>query len=141
MRETAWMTRLVGALLALGVVVAHVNDQGGVANFADPDWLGWGYRLIEVGGLLTAATLLLVGGWRPAWAPAALLGLAPFLGYIATRTVGLPGDSGDVGNWDDWGGTMALLFEASLFVLAISILVSRTRPAHRRPTAAEPSIA
>ena len=123
-------TRLIGALLALGVTVAHVGDQGGVTGFNDdPDWLGWGYRLIEVGGLATAAVLLLAGGIRLAWAPAALLGFAPFVGYLLTRTTGLPGHHDDVGNWSDWSGTMALLTEASLVILAVGILVARTRPA------------
>lgn len=123
MNETPVSTRIVGALLALGVVVVHVGDQGGVTTFADPDWLGWAYRLIEVGGLLTAIVLLVAGGWRPAWGPALLLAAGPFVGYLATRTIGLPNDAGDVGNWDDWGGTMSLLVEAALFVLAAGVLL------------------
>jgi hypothetical protein len=124
--QTPWTTRLIGALLALGITVAHVGDQGGITAFNDdPDWLGWGYRLIEVGGLATAAVLLLIGGIRLAWAPAAVLGLVPFISYILTRTTGLPGHHDDVGNWSDWSGTMALLIEASLFVLAVSVLLAR----------------
>jgi hypothetical protein len=56
--------RLVGALLALAVAAVHVADQGGVTAFNSPDWIGWGYRLIEVGGVLTALALLVP---RPAW--------------------------------------------------------------------------
>jgi hypothetical protein len=134
-----WTTRLVGALLALGVTVAHVGDQGGVTAFNDdPDWLGWGYRLIEVGGLATAAVLLVAGAIRLAWAPAALLGLVPFVSYILTRTTGLPGHHDDVGNWADWSGTMALLVEASLFILAVSVL-ARTRTAGTATAAPEPA--
>jgi hypothetical protein len=122
--QLPWTTRLVGALLALGVTVAHVGDQGGITNFNDdPDWLGWGYRLIEVGGLATAALLLVFGGMRLAWAPAALLGAGPFISYILTRTTGLPGHHDDVGNWNDWPGTMSLLVESSLVILAITVLV------------------
>ena len=51
--------RLVGALLALAVAAAHVADQGGVTAFTSPDWIGWGYRLIEVVGVFTALALLL----------------------------------------------------------------------------------
>jgi hypothetical protein len=126
--QLPWTTRLIGAMLALGVTVAHVGDQGGVTAFNDdPDWLGWGYRLIEVGGLATALVLLVAGGIRLAWAPAALLGFVPFVSYLLTRTTGLPGHHDDVGNWSDWSGTMALLVEASLFVLAAAILTSRIR--------------
>jgi hypothetical protein len=128
--QLPWTTRLIGAMLAVGVTVAHIGDQGGITAFSgDPDWIGWGYRLIEVGGLLTAAVLLVAGGIKLVWVPAALLGVAPFISYILTRTTGLPGDRADVGNWDDWNGTMALIVEASLFVLAVSVLITTARAA------------
>jgi hypothetical protein len=56
--------RFAGALLAVTVAAVHVADQGGVTLLGDPPWIGWGYRLIEVGGVLTALILLLP---RPAW--------------------------------------------------------------------------
>ena len=61
--------RLSGALLALAVSAVHVADQGGVTAFNSPDWIGWGYRLIEVGGVLTALALLVPRPARlgPAW--------------------------------------------------------------------------
>jgi hypothetical protein len=121
--------RFTGALLAVAVAAVHVADQGGVTTLADPAWIGWGYRLIEIGGVLTALILLLP---RPAWlgpawlgwAAGALLGAAPFLGYIASRTVGVPGDSGDVGNWGYWVGTVSLLLEAALVMLSVSMLLA-----------------
>jgi hypothetical protein len=96
--------RLVGALLALAVAAVHVADQGGVTAFNSPDWIGWGYRLIEVGGVLTALALLVrrsawLGPAWLGWAAGVLLGAGPFLAYVASRTVGVPGDLGDVGNW------------------------------------------
>src|SRR5258706_10165149 len=51
--------RLVGALLALAVSAVHAAEQGGVTALASPDWIGWGYRLIETGVLLTPIPLLL----------------------------------------------------------------------------------
>jgi hypothetical protein len=121
--------RFAGALLAVAVAAVHVADQGGVTALADPAWIGWGYRLIEVGGVLTALILLLP---RPAWfgpawlgwAAGALLGAAPFLGYVASRTVGVPGDSGDIGNWGYWVGTVSLLVEAALVMLGVSMLLA-----------------
>jgi hypothetical protein len=120
--------RVVGALLALAISAVHVADQGSVTALVSPHWMGWGYRLIEVGGVLTALAMLLP---RPAWlgpaglrwAAAVLLGAGPFLGYVASRTVGLPGDPGDVGNWGYWVGTVALAIEAALVVLSASMLL------------------
>jgi len=118
--------RLVGALLALAVAAVHVADQGGVAAFDSPSWIGWGYRIIEAGGALTALVLLLP---RPApawagWAAGALLGVGPFVAYVLSRSVGVPGDPGDVGNWGYWVGTVSLFVEAALVVLSVSMLLA-----------------
>ena len=132
---------LTGALLAVAVAAVHVADQGSVATLADPSWIGWGYRAIEVGALLTALALLLAvpagrALARLGWAAALLLGAAPMLGYLASRTIGVPGDAGDVGNWGDWVGVVSLFLEAGLIVLSVSMLLAlrarataRTEPA------------
>jgi hypothetical protein len=136
--------RAVCALLALAVSGVHVADQGGIAAFTSPDWLGWSYRLIEAGGVLTAVALLCPRALlsprlaRLGWAAAVLLGTGPFLGYLATRSIGLPGDPGDVGNWDDWVGTVSLILEAALITLSISMLIG-PRPRRDRPASGEPS--
>ena len=121
--------RLVGALLALAVAAVHIADQGSITALASPHWIGWGYRLIEVGGVLTACAILLS---RPAWlgwAAGVLLGTGPFLGYVASRSVGVPGDPGDVGNWGYWVGTVSLVVEAAFVVLCIGMLLAlRQRP-------------
>jgi hypothetical protein len=115
-------------MLALAVAAVHVADQGGVTGFTSPDWIGWGYRAIEVGGVVTALVLLLPGLdqliARTRWAAAVLLGVGPFVAYIISRTVGVPGDHGDVGNWGYWVGTVALFVEAALVVLSVSMLLS-----------------
>jgi hypothetical protein len=121
--------RIVGALLALAISAVHIADQGGITAFNSPDWIGWGYRLIEIGGVLTALTLVLprptwLGPDWIGWAAAILLGVAPFAAYVASRTVGVPGDPGDVGNWGYWVGTVSLFIEAALVMLSVSVLIS-----------------
>jgi len=136
--------RFVGALLAVTVAAVHVADQGGITALASPAWIGWGFRLVEAGGILTALILLLPGQARPGpvslgparvgrawfgaaslgWAAGVLLGAGPFTGYIASRTVGVPGDPGDVGNWGYWVGTVSLLVEAALVALSVSMLLA-----------------
>ena len=141
--------RFVGALLAVTVATVHVADQGGITALVSPAWIGWGYRLVEAGGILTALILLLPATARPGparlgparlgparlrpawfgpaslgWAAGALLGAGPFAGYLASRTVGLPGDPGDVGSWGYWVGTVSLLVEAALVMLSVSMLAA-----------------
>ncbi len=124
--------RGAGALLAVTVAAVHVADQGGVTGFASPGWIGWGYRLIEAGGVLTALVLLLpglarLGPARAGWVAGVLLGAGPFAGYLASRTVGVPGDRDDVGNWGDWLGTVSLFVEAALLALSLGMLLARRR--------------
>jgi hypothetical protein len=123
----AYVLRVVAALLALGIAAVHVADQGGVTAFTSPDWLGWSYRLIEAGGVATALVLLVPRPSWPGWAAGLLLGAGPLLGYLASRTTGVPGDAGDVGNWGDWTGTVSLLLEAALLILSVSMLLARRR--------------
>jgi hypothetical protein len=126
------LVRAAGALLALAVSTVHVADQGGVTALNSPAWMGWGFRILEVGGVLTALAMLLP---RPArapawagWAAGALLGVGPFVAYLLSRSVGLPGDPGDVGNWGYWVGTVSLFVESALIVLSVSMLLA-LRPA------------
>jgi hypothetical protein len=115
------------------VSAIHVADQGGITAFTLPDWLGWAYRLIEVGGVLVA--VVLIWPWSGSfpwvgWAGAGLLGVGPFVGYPASRTVSVPGDQEDVGNWSDWLGTTSLFIEAALVTLSVAMLLAMS-PARR----------
>ncbi len=116
--------RMVGALLALAIAAVHVADQRGISSFASPDWIGWSYRLIEIGALVTAVTLLIPWSAWVGWAAAVLLGTGPFVAYVVSRSVGLPGDHGDVGDWGYWVGTVSLAVEAALIVLGVTLLVA-----------------
>jgi hypothetical protein len=126
--------RIAGAMLALAIAAVHVADQGSVTGLASPGWIGWGYRIIEVGGVATALVLVLprsarlVPAWA-GWAAGVLLGAGPFIAYILSRSVGVPGDPGDVGNWGYWVGTVSLLIEAGLVALGISMLSAMSRSA------------
>jgi hypothetical protein len=133
--------RIVGALLALAVTAVHIADQGGITAFNSPDWIGWGYRVIEIGGALTALTLVLprprwLGPAWLGWAAGVLLGAGPFVAYILSRSVGVPGDPGDVGNWGYWVGTVSLFIEAALVMLSVSMLLAM-RQSRSRALAAE----
>jgi hypothetical protein len=116
--------RLVGALLALAVAGVHVADQGGITALNSPAWMGWAFRVIEVAGVLTALVLLLPWAAWLGWAAGVLLGTGPFLGYMASRSVGVPGDHADIGNWGYWLGTVSLIVEAALVILSAGMLLA-----------------
>jgi hypothetical protein len=123
----AVMVRIAGAALALAIAGAHVADQGGITALTAPTWLGWAYRLIEVGGILTAIALIWPRTAKLGWFAGVLLGVAPFLGFLASRTIGVPQDPGDIGNWSDWVGTLALVLEAGLVTVSVGMLRARLR--------------
>lgn len=130
-----WPVVLPAALLCATVTAIHVLDQGGVATYAGkPWWLGWGYRLLEAGGVLTALLLLTRRMAGLVWTAAFFVGLGPFVVYLLTRGVGLPGDPGDKGAWGDKLGTVSLMVESSLVLAAgamLATLMSRAREARR----------
>jgi hypothetical protein len=111
---------VVGASLALAIAVIHVQDQGGLPGSQSPMWLKYGYYMVEISSTISAG--LIIRGKTLGW----LLGLAssvgPMTGYVLSRTMGLPGDSGDVGNWGYLLGTVSLIVEGSFIVLALFCL-------------------
>ncbi len=149
--------RLSGALLALAISTVHVADQGGITAMASPTWIGWSYRFVEVGGVLTALMLLIPWqtllsrsarlsrspwlNWSAGlgWAAGVLLGLGPFVAYITSRSVGLPGDPGDVGNWGYWVGTVSLFVEAALIVLSLTVLLAIWQSSRSARTRLQPA--
>ncbi len=108
---------LAGAVLSLGVGVIHVVDQGGLTALKDPAYIGDGYRLLEVAAVL-AAVLLLARRAAAGWFLAAGVAIGPLLGYVVSRSVGLPGYTEDVGNWAEPIGLLSLVVEGVLLLLA-----------------------
>jgi hypothetical protein len=107
---------VVAAGLALAIAVIHLQDQGGLLGNQSVALLRYGYYLVEVSSTIAAG--LIIRGKLFGW----LLGLAssigPMTGYVLSRTVGIPGDAGDVGNWGYLLGTVSLVVEGSFVVIA-----------------------
>src|ERR1700733_14407081 len=122
---------VLGAGLALAIAIIHLQDQGGLLGDQSPAWLKYGYYMVEISSTISAA--LIIRGKTIGW----LLGLAssigPMAGYIMSRTVGVPGDPGDVGNWGYLLGTVSLIVEGSFIVLAVVCLTRVRRAWHTDP--------
>jgi hypothetical protein len=106
-------------LLAVGLV--HIQDQGGFIGNVTPLYMAIGYYVVEIGAAITIPFVLRKK--TAAWVLSALLSIGPFIAYILSRSVGLPGDPGDVGNWGYLLGTVSLVVEGSLFILSVACLL------------------
>ncbi len=120
---TSWASRCAGAALCLGVAAIHVADQGGVPGARSPYYVGVGYHLLEIAGLV-AAGLLLGGLIRTGWVLAAGVALGPLLGYVISRGPGLPEYREDIGNWGEPLGVVSLVVEGVLLVLSVAMLTT-----------------
>jgi hypothetical protein len=134
-----WPAVLTTAMLSITVSIIHVLDQGGITKWAGPPWwLGWGFRAIEIGGVVAAAALVARRRWVLSWIAAFLVGFGPLAAFLLTRLVGLPGDPGDFGNWSDHLGTASLFVEGTLMLTAGTALL-RFRYSEVPSYAASPS--
>jgi len=114
----------VRASAAIGLItvgIIHVLEiQGQLSGAA---WLTAGFALL-------AACAPVAGLWllaRPSSAAWGFSGLVCFLaaaGYILTRSVPVPGDTGDRGDWLDPLGVAALFTEGIVTILAVLVLAS-----------------
>lgn len=111
--------RMLGAAAVLGIGVIHILDAAG--TYHSTRWIFWAYVALIVSAVPVALVLL---HWASplAWAAAGGLAAGPFFGYLWSRTIGLPGDAPDIGNWLCTLGMVALFVEASLLALGATRL-------------------
>jgi 4-amino-4-deoxy-L-arabinose transferase-like glycosyltransferase len=119
--------RCVGALLCVQVAIIHVIDQGGIPGTKTPAYVGVGYWILEILGIVTAAALITNRSPRSSWFVAIGVGVGPLIGYILSRGPGLPGYTDDVGNWGEPLGVFSLVAEAILIVLAVTFFLRSIR--------------
>ena len=62
----------------------------------------------------------------------AVLPALVIVGYVLSRTTGLPQSSDDIGNWSEPLGMASLFVEGSLVALASAVLVARWMGAEAR---------
>ena len=122
----------VRASAAIGLItvgIIHVLEiQGQLSGAA---WLTAGFVLL-------AACAPVAGLWllaRPSSVAWGFSGMVCFLaaaGYILTRSVAVPGDPGDRGNWLEPLGVAALFTEGIVTILAVLVIASIAKPGRRR---------
>jgi hypothetical protein len=111
-----------------GVALIHLLDAPN--TFPVVPYIGWLYVALITGSMLTAGALIRSSNTR-VWLATALLPLGAIASFTLTRTVGLPGDTGDIGNWSEPLGMASLFVEGSLVALSAIVLRQRIdRAAH-----------
>lgn len=121
------IARLLAVPAALGllaVAVVHLID--GPASLTDQFYIG-ALELALAAACVPLAVLLTTRPVRVFWHAAGALCTAALLVYVVSRTTGLPGDDGDVGNWFPALGALNVAFEAAVIALA-AFVVRHDRP-------------
>jgi DMSO reductase anchor subunit len=121
------VARAVGVVAVAGIGLIHLLDA--IDTFHETRYVFWLYVALMAGCLAAAAALLSrATAW--VWAAVGVLALAPLVGYVLSRTTGLPGSDDDVGNWSDPLGL------ASLWVEALTLGLAAYRARSQRRTSA-----
>ncbi len=135
--RTLRTTAIVGLL---GIAVTHALELPDKLEETGLIYQGVMFAALIIGCILLAAA----AGKSPAgpwWAGALLLGALPLIGYVLSRTVGLPNGPDDIGAWGDPSGIASLVFEAltiGVSARALQLLPAaavRTRAARGRAAA------
>lgn len=116
------ISRPLAALAAMalaGVAVVHLID--GPGSLQDTGYVGILELALAAAATVTAIALIM-GPVRDVWLFAATLASAALIAYIASRTVGLPGSTDDIGNWGQVLGIISMAVESVVVLLAVGAL-------------------
>jgi hypothetical protein len=116
------ITRGVAVVGLAGVALIHLIDTPG--KFTEVPYMGWMYVGLILSCLVVAG-LLIRHGDRRAWALTLALPAMVLVGFVLSRTTGLPQATDDVGNWGEPLGIASMFVEGSLVALAGGVLAQR----------------
>ena len=109
----------------LGVALIHVID--GIGKYSETRYLFWMFMGLVVSSIAVALAVLFTKS-RTALVAAAGLTATALIGYVLSRTTGLPNASDDIGNWTETIGVANVFIESAVVVIATSAVF---RPAER----------
>jgi hypothetical protein len=116
------IARGVAVIGLAAVALIHLLDLPG--QLSETPYLFFLYLALMVSSLVLAGVLIGTSDTR-AWAAAAILSALVIVGYVLSRTTGLPQSSDDVGNWSEPLGMASLFVEGSLVALGSGVLLAR----------------
>ena len=116
------IARGVAAIGLAGVALIHLLDLPG--KLSETPYIFGLYLALMVSSIALAGGLIRTSDAR-VWAAATVLTALVIVGYMLSRTTGLPQSDDDVGNWSEPLGMASLFVEGSLVSLGSAVLVAR----------------
>jgi hypothetical protein len=123
-------SRAAVAVGLAGVGLIHLLDS--IGKYNETRYLFWMYVALMVASLATAGAVLFSRARLPFLAAAGLAASA-LVGYVLSRTTGLPHATDDIGNWTEPLGLASLFVEGA--VVAASVAAYAILPAPAKTTA------
>lgn len=114
------IVRAIGALGLAGIGLIHLLDAP--SKYTETRYMFWMYIALILGTIVVGGALIRYGS-RKTWLAAAVLATAPLVGFVLTRTTGLPQANGDIGNWTEGIGLSSLWVEGCVIVLSGAVLI------------------
>ena len=118
--------RATAAVGLAGIALIHLLDS--IDTYAETRYLFWMYVALMLACLVLAA-LVLRGAGRGVWLAAGGLSALVIVGYVLSRTTGLPSADDDVGNWTEPLGLASLFVEGCVIAVSGLALTALARPA------------
>jgi hypothetical protein len=113
---------LVGIAALSAVIAIHTSELSG--KIEETAYLGFGYIAMIMASVLSI--VLLAQRDMRGWILGGLTAAATMIGFVLTRTTGLPGATGDIGNWGETIAVWSLIAEGIVVLLCV-IAVSKAR--------------
>ncbi|MGZ6708098.1 MAG: hypothetical protein ACXVFN_14300 [Solirubrobacteraceae bacterium] len=107
--------RAVTAVGLLGVGLIHVLDS--IGKYGETRYLFWMYIALILGSIVVSVAVVFSRS-RLALLAAAGLAASALVGFVLSRTTGLPNAMDDVGNWTEPLGLASMFVEAAVMVVA-----------------------
>jgi hypothetical protein len=115
----------LAAIAGLAATIAiHVTELAGKVD--EVTYLGFGYVALSAAAVV--AIVMLAVGDRRGWPLAAATTGSTLVGYVLTRTTGLPGSMDDIGNWSEPLAIWAMVAEVVVCALAVAAFRRDRRP-------------
>lgn len=118
--RSGWRLPAAGGAIAEAAGHIPVTQE----HLTQAPYIGVGFVLLTVSGVLLAQ-LLLLADTTVVWSCTAAASGAALLGYLLSRTVGLPQIRDDVGDWNEPLGIVCVTAEAIMLLAAGAHLASR----------------